>query len=63
MAFSALSFSFVIIVPLVGNDEPNVSLIQTTWLVQLLLTPYSVPLRNRRMRNYVLEHSSLILKY
>jgi hypothetical protein len=26
---SALSFFFVIIVPLLSNDEPNVSLIQT----------------------------------
>jgi hypothetical protein len=37
VASSALSFCFVIIVPLVANDEPNFSLIQTTPLVQLLL--------------------------
>jgi hypothetical protein len=38
IAFSALSFFFVIIVPLQGNDESNVSLIQTAYLVRLLLT-------------------------
>jgi hypothetical protein len=38
MAFSALSFFFVIIVPLQVNDEPNVSLIQTLNSVQLPLT-------------------------
>jgi hypothetical protein len=38
MAFSALSSYFVIIVPLVSNDEPNVPLIQTNRFVQLLLT-------------------------
>ena len=38
MAFSALSFFFVIIVPLLSYDEPNVSLIQTTQLVRVLLT-------------------------
>src|SRR6056300_495786 len=41
IAFSALSFFFVIIVPLQGNDESNVSLIQTAWLVRLLLTAHS----------------------
>jgi hypothetical protein len=38
MAFSALSFLFVIIVPHQSYDEPNGSLIQTTQLVQVLLT-------------------------
>jgi hypothetical protein len=38
MAFSALSFFVVIIVPLLSYDEPNVSLIQTTQLVRVLLT-------------------------
>jgi hypothetical protein len=38
MAFSALSFFFVIIVPLQVDDELNVSLIQTPTLVRLLLT-------------------------
>jgi hypothetical protein len=38
LVFSALSFFLVIIVPLQVNDEPNVSLIQTTPLVRLLLT-------------------------
>ena len=41
MAFSALSFCFVIIVPLQGYDEPNVSLIQTPSLVRLLLTVHN----------------------
>ena len=38
IAFSALSFFFVIIVPLQGNDEVNVSLIQITRLVRLSST-------------------------
>jgi hypothetical protein len=38
MAFSALSFFLVIIVPLQSYDEPNVSLIQTTQLVRVSLT-------------------------
>ncbi len=38
MAFSALSFFFVIIVPLTSNDEPKVALIQTPNLVLLSLT-------------------------
>src|SRR5210317_186871 len=38
MAFSALSFFFVIIVPLLSYDEPKVSLIQTTQLVRVSLT-------------------------
>src|SRR5210317_541894 len=42
IAFSALSFFFVIIVPLAGNDESNVSLIQTAYLVRLLLTAHSL---------------------
>jgi hypothetical protein len=42
IAFSALSFFFVIIVPLQGNDESNVSLIQTTCLVRLLLTGHTI---------------------
>jgi hypothetical protein len=41
MAFSALSFFFVIIVPLQGNDESNVSLIQTACLVRLPLTAHN----------------------
>src|SRR5210317_2512991 len=41
IALSALSFFVVIIVPLQGNDESNVSLIQTAWLVRLLLTAHS----------------------
>jgi hypothetical protein len=41
IAFSALSFFFVIIVPLAGNDESNVSLIQTACLVQLPLTAHN----------------------
>jgi len=35
---SALSFLFVIIVPLRSYDEPKVSLIQTTQLVRVSLT-------------------------
>jgi hypothetical protein len=42
IAFSALSFFLVIIVPLQGNDEPNVSLIQTACLVRLLLTAHTL---------------------
>src|SRR5210317_993838 len=42
IAFSALSFFFVIIVPLQGNDESNVSLIQTACLVRLPLTAHSL---------------------
>jgi transposase InsO family protein len=42
MAFSALSFYFVIIVPLQGYDEPKVSLIQTPSLVRLLLTVHNL---------------------
>jgi FkbM family methyltransferase len=38
MAFSALSFFLVIIVPLQSYDEPNVSLIQINQLVRVLLT-------------------------
>ncbi len=41
IAFSALSFFLVIIVPLAGNDEPKVSLIQTPGLVRLLLTAHT----------------------
>jgi hypothetical protein len=40
IVFSALSF-FVIIVPLAGNDESNVSLIQTACLVRLALTGHT----------------------
>jgi len=40
IAFSALSFFFFIIVPLQGNDESNVSLIQTACLVRLVLTAH-----------------------
>jgi hypothetical protein len=42
IALSALSFFFVIIVPLQGNDESNVSLIQIAYLVRLLLTGHSL---------------------
>jgi hypothetical protein len=42
IALSALSFFFVIIVPLQGNDESNVSLIQIAYLVRLLLTEHNV---------------------
>jgi hypothetical protein len=42
IAFSALSFFFVIIVPLAGNDESNVSLTQTACSVRLLLTGHNV---------------------
>jgi hypothetical protein len=38
IAFSALSFFFVITVPLQGNEESNDSLIQTACLVRLTLT-------------------------
>jgi len=38
MAILALSFCFVIIVPLLSYDELKVSLIQTTRIVQLPLT-------------------------
>ncbi len=41
MAFSALSFCFVIIVPLLSYDEPNVSLIQTPRFVRLSLMGHS----------------------
>jgi hypothetical protein len=41
MAFSARSFFFVIIVPLAGDDEPKISLIQTPQSVQLPLTAHS----------------------
>jgi hypothetical protein len=41
-AFSALSFCLLIIVPLCGDDEPKVSLIQTPLSVQLLLTANSL---------------------
>ena len=41
IAFSALSFLFVIIVPLVSIDEQKFSLIQTTLSVQLSLTAYN----------------------
>lgn len=42
MALSVPSFFFAIIDPLVGVDEPNVSLIQTTYLVRLPLTVHNV---------------------
>jgi hypothetical protein len=42
IAFSALAFFFVIIVPLQGNDESNVSLIQKTSLVRLSLTAHTL---------------------
>jgi len=42
MAFSALSFFLVIIVPLLSYDEPKVSLIQTAQLVRVLLTGNSI---------------------
>jgi len=45
MALSALSFCFVIIVPLQSYDEPNVSLIQTTQLVRVSLTGNRITLR------------------
>jgi hypothetical protein len=51
MAFSALSFCSAIIVPLVGNDEPNVSLIQTTRLVQLLPTANTEPTNENQAEN------------
>jgi hypothetical protein len=41
MAFSALSFFLVIIVPLLSYDEPKVSLIQTPRSVRLSLTGHS----------------------
>jgi len=41
VAFSALSFFFVIIVLFAGNDESNVSLIQTPHLVRLSLTAHN----------------------
>jgi hypothetical protein len=42
IAFSVLAFFFVIIVPLQGNDESNVSLIQTALLVRLPLTVHNI---------------------
>jgi hypothetical protein len=42
MAFSALSFFFVIVVPLAGDDEPNISLIQTPQSVRLPLTAHTL---------------------
>ncbi len=42
MAFSALPFFIAIIVPLNGNDEPKISLIQTTKSVRLSLTAHSL---------------------
>jgi hypothetical protein len=39
-AFSALTFFFVLIVTLAGNDESNVSAIQTGCLVRAVLTAY-----------------------
>jgi hypothetical protein len=38
IALSALSFVFVSILPLQGNDESNVSVVHTASLVRLLLT-------------------------
>jgi hypothetical protein len=46
MAFSALSFFFVIIVPLLSYDEPNVSLIQNPSFVRLSLTANTEFIKN-----------------
>jgi len=45
IAFSALSFFFVIIVPLTGNDESIVPLFQTPGLVRLPLTAHNLRFR------------------
>jgi hypothetical protein len=60
IAFSALSFFFVIIVPLQGNDESNVSLIQTAYLVRLLLTGHNKQLLTRPRTKKMARPTGLI---